>query len=109
MIKDYLLTLHTRPEHHKKRFALLVSGTTTLIIFAGWCVVKTANLTPSNSDSTVTVASADPSLNAEGPLESLKASVSDAWRALAGQVNVAKQGLESVNVPTQSSLTTYGQ
>ena len=35
-MRKYLATLHKRPDHHKKRFALLVSGTITLFIFGVW-------------------------------------------------------------------------
>lgn len=36
----YLSTLHEKPEHHKKRFAFLVSGGVTLSIFAIWAVAN---------------------------------------------------------------------
>lgn len=32
----YLAKLHKKPNHHKKRFALLASGTITLFIFGVW-------------------------------------------------------------------------
>ena len=35
-MRQYLSTLHTRSESHKKRFAFLVSGGFTLIIFSLW-------------------------------------------------------------------------
>ena len=35
-MKKYLSTLHTRSENHKKRFAFLVSGGFTLMIFSLW-------------------------------------------------------------------------
>ncbi len=39
-MKDYLKEIHTKPHHHKKRFAFLVSGSTTLLIFAVWSLVR---------------------------------------------------------------------
>jgi len=39
-MKKYLSELHTKPHHHKKRFALAVSGSVTLLIFAVWAVVR---------------------------------------------------------------------
>jgi hypothetical protein len=39
-MKKYLSELHTKPHHHKKRFALLASGIVTLSIFAVWSVVR---------------------------------------------------------------------
>jgi hypothetical protein len=38
-MKKYLRTLHQRPDAHKKRFALLVAGVVTLLIFAVWSFV----------------------------------------------------------------------
>lgn len=35
-MKRYLATLHKKPDHHKKRFALLASSTITLFIFGVW-------------------------------------------------------------------------
>jgi len=38
-MKTYIKTLKEKPHHHRKRFALLVSGVFTLVIFAGWSMV----------------------------------------------------------------------
>jgi hypothetical protein len=38
-MKKYLASLKDKPEPHKKRFALLVSGSATLVIFAIWTMV----------------------------------------------------------------------
>jgi len=38
-MRRYIATLHKKPEHHKKRFALLVSGGFTLFVFAIWTLV----------------------------------------------------------------------
>ncbi len=35
-MKRYLATLHTKSDHHKRRFALLASGSVTLLIFGIW-------------------------------------------------------------------------
>ena len=35
-MKKYLAELHTKPDHHKKRFAFIVSGIVTLFIFSFW-------------------------------------------------------------------------
>lgn len=39
-MKKYLSTLHQKPHHHKKRFALLASSLVTLSIFGIWSLVK---------------------------------------------------------------------
>lgn len=38
-MRKYLATLHTKPDHHKKRFAFLVSGGVTLFLFMIWTLV----------------------------------------------------------------------
>ena len=37
-MRKYLSTLHQKPDHHKKRFALLASSTVTLFIFGFWAL-----------------------------------------------------------------------
>ena len=39
-MRKYLAELHKKPDHHKKQFALLVSGTITLFIFGIWSLVN---------------------------------------------------------------------
>lgn len=39
-MRKYLSELHTKPRHHKKRFAMIVSGVVTLAIFSIWSSVK---------------------------------------------------------------------
>lgn len=39
-MRKYLSELHKKPDHHKKQFALLTSGTITLFIFGIWSVVN---------------------------------------------------------------------
>jgi hypothetical protein len=38
-MKTYLRELHKKPDHHKKRFAFLISSIVTLSIFAVWSLV----------------------------------------------------------------------
>ncbi len=77
-MRKYLATLHTKPVHHKKRFALLTSGTFTLIIFAFWSVATFG--------SGGTLAQNDiESLRANrevGPIESLQANVGESWQGI---------------------------
>ena len=35
-MRKYLAELHKKPDHHKKQFALLASGTITLFTFGVW-------------------------------------------------------------------------
>ena len=86
-MRKYLATLHRRPDHHKKRFALLASGGFTLIIFATWSLVTFGNDNP--PEETVTRAHEE-----VGPLESLRANSAQTLEAI-------KESIED--------LKTYGQ
>jgi len=86
-MRKYLATIHTRSPYHKKRFAFLVSGGFTLLIFGVWSLATfgTAEKTVTKND------------NEFSPLESLKASVSTAFRVLRSDVDEVEKGLETVN------------
>ena len=76
-MRQYLSTLHTRSDSHKKNFALLVSGGFTLSMFAIWTFV--------NFGQTVVEEQPVPTLASTqevGPFESLLSSVSSAWDGL---------------------------
>lgn len=93
MIKNYLATLHTKPDHHKKRFSLFVSGCITLLIFTIWATVNFG------TGSVVAQAPIEDRVDrAESPFENFRASAADSWRLVTGQIDKAKQGLESVNL-----------
>jgi len=94
-MRKYLATLHTKSDHHKKRFALIVSGCFTLLIFAIWLEVRFG---PSDTQTVAATMQADTVNGAPSPLESLKASASEAWSLLSGQVDKAEEGLKSVDL-----------
>ncbi|OHA89880.1 MAG: hypothetical protein A2832_01945 [Candidatus Zambryskibacteria bacterium RIFCSPHIGHO2_01_FULL_44_22b] len=89
-MRKYLATIHTRSHHHKKRFALLVSGGFTLLIFGIWSMATF----PPQADTTL---SDGEQVREFSPLESLKASVSTALRVLRSDVGNLEKGLEVVN------------
>lgn len=95
-IRRYLTDLHGKPDHHKKRFALLVSGTATLFIFTIWCIAKFG--TYSSNTPSVVATVPDNSTQAVSPIGSLKASVNEALSSLGVELNKAKAGLQSVDV-----------
>jgi hypothetical protein len=101
-MRKYLATLHQKPEHHKKRFALLVSGTTTLFIFTIWCVAKFGTFGTTSVIAT-TPSQKDTSIEAMSPIQSIRASASEALSALGTELEKAKAGLESVDM--QNSYT----
>lgn len=90
-MKKYLATLHTKPDRHKKRFALLVSGGITLAIFTIWCLV-TFN-TP--------VVVAEDSQAEVGPLESLREGMASSIEGLSQVFDTMKAGFGALN--------TYGE
>ncbi len=100
MIKKYLATLHTKPEHHKKRFSFLVAASFTLLIFTVWSSVKFG-------DTSSTVARVEeveePRNEAMSPLDGLRASLSDGWSLVKGEMDKASQGLESVDIQNSYS------
>jgi hypothetical protein len=102
-MRKYFATLHTRPDHHKKRFALLVSGTTTLAIFAVWTLVRFGTGTPVDPVVATAPVVEDTSASAGSPLQTLRASASDAWSVLSGGIDKAKEGLQAVDL--QNSYT----
>ncbi len=93
-MKRYLATLHTKPERHKKRFALLVSGATTLLIFSVWGLVNFGTgglLAQDNPQDSVLVANAVQSREV-GPLESLKTGMAASWEGLSEIFDTMKAG-----------------
>ena len=86
-MRKYLATIHTKPEHHKKRFALAVSSGTTLLIFSIWFITHSS---PSNMV-------IQKSTNEVTPLESLKASIGSVLKVLHSDAGDLKKGLETVH------------
>lgn len=92
MIKDYLKTLHTRPDHHKQRFSLLIAGSFTLLIFSVWYTVHYGSRT------VIAEAPIEEIENEAQPLDTFRASAIESWNLMTAQFEKAKQGLESVNL-----------
>ena len=84
-MRQYLATLHQKPDHHKKRFALLVSGSFTLLIFGIWFLVRTGG------ESVVAENSKEVT-----PLGSFQASIGAALKVLRNDVGDRETGLETV-------------
>jgi len=112
-MKEYLRTIHQRPDAHKKRFAFVVSGIITLIIFAVWSFVMLNNPTTvadnnSNNnlaavvgaDDNVLPASTD--VNAVTPFQDLLSGIGSAFDAI-------KQSIGQLKDATNNPLNTNGQ
>jgi len=93
-MKRYLETLHTRPDHHKKRFALFVSFAVTMLIFSLWGLVNfgQGGLMSSSAAKIVVV---DKEVS---PLQSLTSSVSASLGEIFDSFGKLKSEVESVNL-----------
>ena len=90
-MKRYLSTLHRQPDRHKKRFALLVSGTVTLFIFGIWSLATFGI-------NTRTIVEAK---NEVSPFQSLRMSLAASLEALKNNFGELKRGLETVDFEAQ--------
>ena len=89
-MRKYLATLHKRPDHHKKNFAMGVSGGVTLSIFAVWMVV--------NFGATPPAVAQQASVHEVGPFESLGQSLGSTWGALKESFGELTESLGGVDV-----------
>ncbi len=111
-MRKYLSSLRTRSEHHQKNFALVVSGAVTLMIFAGWLMVRTADRGEVVADANVNLLA---SASEVGPFESLSQSFSEAWTSLKSGWSVMGESFGELNIRSgydelreESSVNTYG-
>ena len=108
-MRKYLATLHTKPDHHKKRFAFLASATITLFIFAVWSLV--------NFGTKSEVVAEETRETEVSPLESFSASIASSFQAirdsfmeLKGGVNINQDTIEGGYKELRNgALDTYGQ
>jgi hypothetical protein len=107
-MRQYLATLHKRPAHHKKRFALVTAGSFTLLIFAIWALATFGN-------EKSTTASANQALEEANPFGSLWRGMGAGWNSIVGSTDELKEGLEVANPARgfeemrNNTLNTYGQ
>ncbi|MDP3763848.1 MAG: hypothetical protein Q8Q92_04410 [bacterium] len=86
-MEKYLTALYKKPDHHKRRFALLVSGTVTLFIFGVWSL---ATFGTNNNKVIVT------SNNEVSPLQSLNSSLAASLEALRENFKELKDGVSNI-------------
>ena len=105
-MRKYFRELHKKPDHHKKRFALLASSTVTLFIFGVWALV---NFGAENE-----VVAQETQVS---PLESFSASIASSFEAIHDSFMELKDGI-NINQDTieggykelrNEALDTYGQ
>lgn len=104
-MRKYLAELHKKPDHHKRQFALLASGTITLFIFGIWSIATFGI-------NTKIIAEAE---NEVSPFQSLRMNVAASLEALRGNFGELKSGLKAVDFEAkyqemrEGALDVYGQ
>lgn len=107
-MKKYLSTIHQRSPAHKRRFALLVSGGVTLIIFSIWSLVVfgNGNAIVANQPSDLsgpTVVENNP--NTVSPFDDVKGGIANSIDAVKQQFDQIKQAVGSVNLQNKYQET----
>ena len=102
----YLNELYKKPDHHKRRFALLSSATITLLIFGVW------SLATFGISDTKTIAKANEEV---GPFQSLRMNLASSFNALKSSLGELKTGVEAIDLEAEytdmrdGALETYGE
>jgi hypothetical protein len=92
-MENYLEQMRQRPEHHKKYFALGVSGCFTAIIFLVWVFANFGG-------AATVVAENVPDKQSQGasPFENISNSVANAWSAMRGELSERGKSIEKVDL-----------
>lgn len=105
-MRRYLAELHKKSDHHKRRFALLASGTITLFIFGVWSLatfgVDTRPIAESKSQEI-------------GPFQLFARNMANSFEALKGTFGAIKSSFKGVDFEAEyqemkkDTLDIYGQ
>ena len=107
-MRKYLSTLHTRPDHHKRRFALLTSSIITLFIFSIWSFVNFGEMREE-------IIAENVKGSEISPFDSLRMSLASSFEAMRESFLELKSGLETRDLETgykelkDEALNTYDQ
>jgi hypothetical protein len=95
-MKKYFSQLHEKPDHHKKRFALLLSSTITLFIFGVWSLVifGPSGSIMGNRDGSAIAVTRDREVS---PFQSFRLTLAASFEAFANNFRELKSGLEAVD------------
>lgn len=110
-MRKYLATLHKKPDHHKKRFAFLVSFSFTMLLFTVWSLVNFG--LPGRGE--VVAVEQDSRAHETTPFKSLGNGVAAAFQAITGQLGSVKEGLKQINIEAEygemrnKAFDTYGR
>lgn len=91
-MKKYLKDLPNKSPEHKKRFALLASGSFTVVMFAIWAVVKFGGAPDVVVENTgpVNLAAVATAESEIAPFESLYRGMRDTWNSITEILNDAE-------------------
>ncbi|MEK7176889.1 MAG: hypothetical protein AAB719_01130 [Patescibacteria group bacterium] len=110
-MRKYLSELYKKPDHHKNRFALLVSGAVTLFIFGIWSLTLFGN-----DGSQVADANLSNNANEEvSPFESVRINLGTSLQAFKNSFNDIKNNLNTIDFESEyeemrdGALNTYEQ
>ena len=101
-MNKYLAELHKKPDHHKKQFALLASGTITLFIFGVWSLATFGinREVIAKSDGGI-VAASKVAESEVGPFQSFRSNLASSLDAIKSNFGELKRSFESVNFETE--------
>ncbi|MGB3922070.1 MAG: hypothetical protein WBL19_02185 [Minisyncoccia bacterium] len=91
-MRRYIQKLRQKPDHHKRNFAFLVSGTVTLIIFGVWSAVNFGGETKLADESGSRVT------GEVSPLESMRMNLGSSIEAVRSGIGGIKDGVEDINL-----------
>ena len=116
-MRKYLAQLHKKPDHHKKQFAFLVSGTITLFIFGVWSLatfgMNDGVIVKNDTSSTGTISKMTES--EVTPFQSFRSNLASSLDALKINFGELKRSFETMNLETEykemkdGALNIYGQ
>jgi len=112
---SYLSELHRKPDRHKKRFALLASGTITLIIFGVWSMVNFGTGLGVTADSRQSSGAEVAESSGISPFESLRLNLAASIEGLRSNLKGLKAGLDALDLEAgynemkNRALNIYGQ
>jgi len=114
-MRKYLAELHKKPDHHKKQFALLASGTITLFIFGVWSLA-TFGINEGIVAKDNNISEASKVAGGEvGPFQSFRSSVASSLEAIKSNFEQLKDGFKTMDFKTEyqemknGALNIYGQ
>lgn len=97
-MRKYLAELYRKPDHHKNRFALLVSGAITLFIFGIWSLTLFGN----NGSQVADGGSVSNKVNEEvSPFQSIRMNLGNSLEAIKNSFNGLQNSLDTVNLEAE--------